>query len=265
MNELIALEGWDKWHDWHAAVMAPLTQWFVDGVAPGQRVLDVACGTGLPALAIAERVGASGRLVATDVAAGMVAATRRRGAGLEQLTVREASIDALPFDDGSFDVVTCKDGLMYAADLALGARELKRVLRPGGRVLVSAWDEAPHAAFFRTLFQSMAPFVSTPPPPDAPGPLRLSTPGRVESLLRDAGFAAVQLERREVVFAFDSLDHHWNAVRELAGPVGAFAAKASAEDVARLRSTLAAALAPFTNPGGAVWLPTNALCVSGTR
>lgn len=262
MNELIALEGWDKWHEWHAGIMAPLTDWFRDGVSPGQRVLDVACGTGLPAFAIAERVGVSGALIATDVVPGMVAATRRRGADFPQLSVREASIDALPFDAGSFDVVTCKDGLMYAADLSNGARELRRVLKPGGRVLLSAWDEPARAAFFRTLFQGLRPFLPAPPPPDAPGPLRLSGPGRVEGLLRDAGFTDVQLERREVVFAFDSLDQHWEAVRELAGPIGAFAAK-SPGDVPKLRAALSDLLAPFMN-AEAIRLPTTALCVRAT-
>lgn len=264
MNEMLELEGWDKWHDWHADVMAPLTGWFAGGATAGQRVLDVACGTGLPALALAQSVGPRGSLVAVDVSPPMVAATRRRAAGLAQVTVREASLDALPFEEASFDVVTCKDGLMYSGDLPHAARELWRVLVPGGRALVSAWDEAPRCAFFRTLFQALGPFLPGPPPPDAPGPLRLSRPGRVEALLREAGFTDLQLERREVVFAFDSLDQHWAAVRELAAPVAAFVARASSVEIARLRQAFADALAPFTTQGS-IRLPCVALCVSGRR
>ena len=87
-----AASGWDAGFDWYAGCIRPLTGWFCSSVAsPGARVLDIACGSGLPALAVAERVGARGRVVATDIAPAMVEVTRRRAreSALENLEVLE--------------------------------------------------------------------------------------------------------------------------------------------------------------------------------
>lgn len=267
-NEIVRESGWERWHDWMARVMEPVTTWICDSIdaSPGMTVLDAACGTGVPALAIAERVGPNGKLVATDVSPVMIAAVSRGAAraGLTNIETREVSLAALAFPDASFDAVTCKDGLMYCPDMAQGAHELHRVLRPGGRFAVTAWDAIERTAFFRTMFQTLAPYLDAPPDPRGPGPLRLSGPGVLEGVLREGGFSDVTIERREVVFAFDSIAMHWDVIADTAAPIAAATAKLDAAGLARLKQAFADALAPYTTEGR-VRLPTTALCATGTR
>jgi SAM-dependent methyltransferase len=230
-------------------------------------VLDAACGTGLPAHALAARVGPGGRVIATDVAAQMTGATRRRAAplGLDNVETREMSTAALDFPDGAFDAVTSKDGLMYSPDMVAGARELRRVLRPGGRFAISVWAEPAVNPFFTTMFGTVLRFLGKPaPPPDAPGPFRLAAPGALERVLREAGFTDITLERVEMTWELDSVDMHWNAIRDLAAPVDAAAKALPEAELARMRAAIAAAIAPFTAASG-VRIPGVALCASGTR
>ena len=78
--ERTEVSGWEKWHDWQAEIMRPVTDWYVraTGARAGQRILDVACGSGLPALALAERVGEAGKVLAIDISSKMLSATRRK-------------------------------------------------------------------------------------------------------------------------------------------------------------------------------------------
>ena len=263
-NDMVRERGWERWHGWQERIMAPVTSWVVDaiGAAPGVRVLDAACGTGLPALAIAARVRPA-VVVATDVSDEMLAAAGRKAAaaGLDNLELRRMDLAALDLPDASFDAATCKDGLMYCDPVA-GARELRRVLRPGGRCAVTAWDEPARNAFFTVMFETLATIVPRPPvAAGAPGPFRLARPGDLEATLAAAGFADVVVERREVVFDFDSPAMHWEVIADTAAPVAAAIAALGDDGVARLRAAFADALAPYTE-AGRIRLRNTALCAS---
>lgn len=110
---------------------------------PGQTVLDVACGTGLVSLAAARAVGPHGQVIGSDLSGRMVEAARRRarGAGLEHLRFARMDAERLDLPDASVDVVLCALGLMYLPDPGQALREMGRVLRPGGRVVLSVWGE----------------------------------------------------------------------------------------------------------------------------
>ena len=104
---------------------------------PGEQVLDVACGTGALTRLLAKAVGPEGRLVGLDLSPDMLAVARR--IPLNQIEWREGSADAMPFVDGSFDVVCCAFGLMFFPDQPAALREMRRVLKPGGRLLAMVW------------------------------------------------------------------------------------------------------------------------------
>jgi SAM-dependent methyltransferase len=106
-------------------------------VQPGQRVLDVACGTGILAREIAPRIGSAGRVVGVDPSPGMVAVAKQLAPAIEW---REGVAESLPFPDQSFDAVVSQFGLMFFTDRRQALREILRVLTPGGRLAVAVWD-----------------------------------------------------------------------------------------------------------------------------
>jgi len=111
--------------------------------APGERVLDVACGTGLVTFQAARRVGSGGSVIGIDISGEMVLAAEHRARGLALGNVQFQRMDGelLAFADGSFDVVVCALGLMYMPEPEQALREMRRVLKPGGRLLLAVWGE----------------------------------------------------------------------------------------------------------------------------
>jgi len=251
-------------------VFAPVARWFCDavGAAPGQRILDAACGTGLPSLALAERVRPNGKVVATDVSQTMIAAAMRiaRSAGVNNIEHRSMDLMSLQFDDATFDAVTCKDGLMFCPDPVKAAGELRRVLKPNGRFAVSAWDVPEKNAFFMTIHQALSRFVPPRPSPSAgsPGPFRLAPVSEFQSVLRQAGFSELWAQSVEVVFEVDSADLHWQIVSDMSAPVEQVKATLSPADVQGLKQAMAEAIEPY-RAGRRIRLPNTALCISGRR
>ena len=108
------------------------------GVAPGQAVLDVACGTGVVARTAADRMGGRGRVVGLDLNEGMLTVAGRLRPDIEW---RQGDAADLPFEPGSFDVVLCQSAMMFFPDRAGSLREMARVATPGGTVAVQVWDQ----------------------------------------------------------------------------------------------------------------------------
>ena len=107
------------------------------GIEAGDRVLDVACGTGVLASHIAEVTGEPERVAGLDAMPGMVAVAKKREPRIDW---RQGLAESLPFEDNSFDAVVCQFGLMFFQDRDAAIREMLRVLRPGGRLAVAVWE-----------------------------------------------------------------------------------------------------------------------------
>jgi len=248
-----AASGWDAGFDWYAENIRPLTDWFCASAASsGARVLDVACGTGLPALAVAERVGARGRVVATDLAPAMVEATRRR-----------ARAAALGFEDGSFDAVTCACGLMFCPDPTRAVREMGRVLVPRGRIAIAVWDEPSKNAFFTVAARaigSVLPPVATDR--DSPGPFRFGAPGQLERVLAEGGFEDLSVDRLSMSFELESVDDYWRIFTQFAAGLADKVAGLSDGTRSRAKEELRAGAEPFM-VDGRLRLPATALCALG--
>ena len=135
--------GWGQHADYADVRGAKVTEWMLDeaDVRAGDRVLELACGAGGPGLAAAERVGRDGMVVLSDFVPEMtaIAAARAAARGLCNVETRVIDAQRIAEPDGSFDVVLCREGLMLMPDPAAAAREMHRVLKPGGRVAVAVW------------------------------------------------------------------------------------------------------------------------------
>jgi len=168
-------------------------------VTAGDRVLDVACGTGVLARAAAER---GAETTGLDVNAGMLAVARRHA---PRVGWREGHAEALPFADASFDAVLCQFGLMFFDDRAMALREMRRVLRPGGRLAVAVWgrlEETPgYAAMARLLRELFGAEVAG----SLSAPYSLGDPDALSALLEEAGLRGATIRTLDGTARFPSI------------------------------------------------------------
>jgi ubiquinone/menaquinone biosynthesis C-methylase UbiE len=170
---------------------------------PGLRVLDVACGTGVVARLAADAVGVDGRVAALDVNPGMLTVAAElpaeEGAAIEWV---EGNAQALPFAEASFDVVCCQLGLQFFPDREGALREIKRVLVPGGRVVVMVWREINRAPGFAVLATALGRTISADAEALMRAPFSLSDAHELSRLLETAGLrdCAIRAETGNVRF-----------------------------------------------------------------
>lgn len=179
------------------AVFEPWAEALLDAVviAPGSKVLDVASGTGVVARAAARRAGGEGHVTASDVSPPMLARASGIAAadGAAPIDYREASADALPFADGSFDVVLCQQGLQFFPAREAALAEMRRVLRPGGVAGIAVWAEGHPLEPFGVYGDELAAIGAEPPFPNAfVSDTFVMGLEQVRSLLEVAGFSSVE-------------------------------------------------------------------------
>jgi SAM-dependent methyltransferase len=212
---------------------------------PGERVLDVACGTGVVARLVALLVGPTGSVTGLDLSPDMLAVARERAEaeGLA-ITWREGNAATPPFEDGAFDLVLCHQGLQFFPDKPAALRELRRVLAPGGRALVSSWSPVATSPVNQILDDAAIKHLGF-----SPGaiPFGLGGAARLGALLREGGFT-------EVAVAPVSLILRWPSYREFvrgavvgaAAAVPALAAMSTDERAALVRAFTEDALPQLT-------------------
>ena len=232
---------------------------------PGDRVLELACGAGGPGLASAPLVAPDGEVVVSDVAVEMTAIAARRAAerGLANVTPRVLDLEAVDEPDASFDVVHCREGLMLVPDPDRAAREIRRVLRPGGRAVVSVWGPRERNPWLAVVFDVVATRLGAPvPPPGRPHPFSLDDPRRLETILTHAGLARVAVEEIAVPYRASSIDEWWDRTAALAGPLARRLASLPAAASSALRDDAHRAIASFQTEDG-LEIPGVALIATG--
>ncbi|MEZ5427887.1 MAG: methyltransferase domain-containing protein [Pyrinomonadaceae bacterium] len=177
----------------------------------GEDVLDLGTGTGSVAILAATGVGRAGRVTGVDISPEMLLLARERAAalGADNLEFCEGRAEAIPADDSSFDVILASLSLMYAIDRSAAAREMARVLRPGGRLVAAVWA-APDECDIVAFQQKAGSFASTPPV-EGVGPGSMADPGPFLEQLRQAGIEA-RAEREDFGFDFDDFETAWEVL-----------------------------------------------------
>jgi len=191
-----AAAAWHRWTPTLQAWLDPVTEAMLDlaKLKPGDQVLDLAAGAGEPSLSAAERVGASGRVVATDISSNILefAAQTARARGLSNIETRVMDGEKPDLPDDSFDAVLSRLGLIYFPDRDGALRSARRILKTGGRVVLAGFSTPEHNRFFSipiSIIRRRAGLA--PPAPGLPGPFSLGAPGVMEDALRRAGFTGV--------------------------------------------------------------------------
>ncbi|WP_411287700.1 class I SAM-dependent methyltransferase [Phenylobacterium sp.] len=191
--------------------------------AAGERLLDIGCGSGQTTLALARRVGAEGLVLGVDISRALLAAAQRRAAeaGAARARFLEADAQAHPFDPAAFDAAFSRFGVMFFADPPAAFANIRRALKPGGRLAFVCW---------RTMMENpwmtvplAAGLAHLPPPepptPGAPGPFAFADAGRVRGILEAAGFSQIEIRPHDAMVGGNDLE---SAVRTAlrVGPLG---------------------------------------------
>lgn len=265
-----AAPAWRKYDAMLQKTGAPVAELMLEAaqLAPGKRVLDVACGTGEPAIPAAERVAPGGSVLATDLAEEMleVARDRAKAHSTGNIEFRLADGEELPVEDATFDAVTCRWGIMFMPRPEQFAAEAYRVLKPGGRVVVAVWGPPQDNLSISLPMRVISKYAEVPgPPPGAPGVFAFADPNRLTEVLSGAGFSNVHLEDVRVVFSeFDSGRDYWNYIRDFSGPVRRQLQPLSDDLQAQIAEEVSAEAAGG-NPDGPVRLTGLAMVGWGTK
>jgi enediyne biosynthesis protein CalE5 len=234
---------------------------------PGERVLELACGPGGAGIAAAPLVAPDGQVVMTDIATEMTEIAARRAAerGLTNVTTRVRDLDAIDEPDESFDVVLCREGLMFANDHAQAVGEVHRVLRPGGRVAVAVWGPRDRNPWLACALDSLSEQLGMPiPPPGVHGPFSLDDADLVARLLSDAKFSGVVVHEQPAPLPAASFDAWWARTVALAGPLAGIIESLPDDVTLELRARARRATEPYATADGYEF-PGVSLIAGGTR
>lgn len=172
------------------------------GIGPGQRVLDVACGTGVLARAVAGRVGLNGSVVGLDLNEGMLAVAKRKAPEIEW---RHGRAESLPFDSNSFHCVVSQFGLMFFDDKLAAIREMFRVLRPGGNLAIAVWNVLEHSPGYAAMNDLLQRLFGDEIVDGIRAPYNLGDTHFLSSLFTDAGFPDVEITTLNGTARFPSI------------------------------------------------------------
>jgi ubiquinone/menaquinone biosynthesis C-methylase UbiE len=219
-----ASRGWRDWNELIDRSTLGVAERMVEmaQIKEGDRVLDVAAGYGEPSLTAARVVGPQGRVVATDLSAGMLDFGRERAAaaGLENVEFVESDAASLDLPEQSFDAALSRFGIIFEPDAEAAAARIRTFLKPGARMAIASWGPPDRVPFIAVpMMTAMRRLDIPPPPPGTPGPLSRPTPEAIGGLLEAGGFSEVEVNEMEVSFEWGSPEEFTQFIKEIAPPV----------------------------------------------
>ena len=242
----------DKWKAKSAAMGQPVTDALVEYAqpAPGMQVLDLASGTGEPAISLGPRVGPQGHVTALDLSGELleIAAQRAQARGLNNFSIRQADAHNLPFPNDSFDLATSRFGVMFFRDPELAFGELLRVLRPGARACFLAWGPFDQP-FWQTMMGVVHRHVGGPLlKPGEANPFRFAAPGSLSAVLRSAGFSDVEEDTRTLPWTWPGpVEEIWQQVQAVTVPFRPLLERVPREEWPQIHAAVHAALRKYSD------------------
>jgi ubiquinone/menaquinone biosynthesis C-methylase UbiE len=221
--------GWRKWDGLVNDFLQPMGDEIISLIKPAgtDLVLDIAAGTGEPGLTIATMLN-GGKVVITDIAEDMLAVARDYATERDIYNIETVVADAceLPFADNTFDAISCRMGFMFFPDMLMAAKEMVRVLKPGGRIATSVWDGPEKNFWVTAMTASINKHVEmVPPPPGAPGLFRCAKDGFIAELFAQAGLKNISQRQVAAQMNCQTADVYWDFTTEVVAPVVAVLSK----------------------------------------
>ena len=246
--------------------LRPFTEAVLQRLAPqpGERIVDIGCGGGDTTLALAERVQGHGFVLGVDVSRPLLQRATARAANTPEYPVRfvEADAAAYAFERASFDALFSRFGVMFFADPAAAFANMRRALKPGGRLAFACWRDRRENPWVTVPVAAARQHIAElppPPGPEEPGPFAFADSARIQRILTSAGFTHIQCDK------FDPQLTYGDGTREAAdyltqmGPVGSVLQEHPEALRAKVVDTLTGMLEAKREPGpvrlaAAVWI-----------
>lgn len=262
-----AAGGWskraDRIRDWGMPVSAAMVEALA--LHPGQTVLELAAGPGDTGFMAAELVAPGGSLISSDGAEAMLDVARARAAalGIDNVEFKPLELEWIDLATASVDAVLVRWGIMLIVDPEAAAREIRRILRSGGRAAFAVWDEPERNPWATIPTEVMVRLGhAQPPDPDAPGMFTLAAEGRLTTLLQDAGFedvvvVPVALERR-----YDEAARYVEETLDMSQAFSSRYQELDADQQAEVVAEITAGAQPYVTDDGSLVLPGSSLVAS---
>ena len=235
--------------------------------APGMRVLDLASGTGEPAISIAVRVGERGHVTALDLSPDLleIAEKRARSRGLTNFATQQGDAHSLPFPENSFDLATSRFGVMFFRDVVSALRELRRVLRSGARVCFAAWGPFDQPYWQSTMGVVHRHIGGNLLEPGGPNPFRFAESGSLSAVFRDAGFRDVREELKTVPWVWPGTPEEvWEQAQAVSVPYRPMLARVPAERWPEIHAAVHQAVSQYYD-GEKIAFGASVVLASGTK
>lgn len=241
-------KSFDRWLPYIQPVAEALIS--LADLSEGDEILDVAAGTGEPSLTIARRFGSTVRITAVDGAEAMVAVAeeKRRKEGLSGVTFQPMKAEALAFPSNRFDRVISRFGVMLFDDPLQGLKEMRRVMKPGGKMAIAVWSEFHRIESLHLIWELIMKRLPPEARPPLPKMADLGPPGKLEALLKNAGFTRFEIKPLLLSYTFDDFETYWTINTEsgtLREPLDRF----SAEEQEEIKREASRRTAPFFKDG----------------
>ena len=210
---------WKKWDDLNMDLLKPMGDEIIRSINPrgAEVVLDIAAGTGEPGLTIATMLK-GGKVVITDLSEDMLEIARENALkrDIKNIETRVCDVCVLPFADNTFDAISCRLGFMFFPDMLLAAKEMVRVLKPGGKIATSVWNVLEKNFWITAILGTISRHMDLPAPlPGAPGMFRCAKEGLISDLFLQAGLKNIKQKEIAAKMHFKTADIYWDMMTEV--------------------------------------------------